>query len=79
MDRHLHHAALPDTVGWRICLSLVVPPLPGFFNTLGAFGQVIYVSRERGLVVVFTANLPNETANSIFQQIIRDYVVPAAQ
>jgi CubicO group peptidase (beta-lactamase class C family) len=55
-----------------------VPDLPGFFNALGAFGQVIYVSRDKGLVIVFTANLPNETANSIFQRLIRDYILPAA-
>ena len=69
----------PTSWGGEYAYHWWVPPLPGFFNTLGAFGQVIYVSRERGLVVVFTANLPNEMANSIFQQIIRDYVVPAAQ
>jgi len=69
----------PTPWGGEYAYHWWVPPLPGFFNTLGAFGQVIYVSRERGLVVVFTANLPNETANSIFQQLIRDYVVPATQ
>ncbi len=51
--------------------------LPGFFNTLGAWGQVIYVSREREVVIVFTAELPNETANQIFQALIAELVVPA--
>lgn len=51
--------------------------LTGFFNTIGAWGQVIYVSRELELVVVFTADMPNETANSEFQTVIRGFVVPA--
>lgn len=55
-----------------------VPTTPtGFFNTLGARGQVIYVSRELELVIVFTADLPDETANSEFQTIIRGFIVPA--
>ncbi|MET0792420.1 MAG: serine hydrolase, partial [Polyangiaceae bacterium] len=54
-----------------------VPGLPGFFNTMGSFGQAIFVSRDLGLVVVFTANLPNETANLDFQRLIRDYVIPS--
>lgn len=51
--------------------------LPGFIHTLGAWGQVIYVNRALELVVVFTAELPNETANSNFQTLLRDYIVPA--
>jgi len=51
--------------------------LPGFFNTLGAWGQVIYVSRELELVVVITADMPNETANSEFKNVIRNFVAPA--
>jgi CubicO group peptidase (beta-lactamase class C family) len=55
-----------------------VPTTPtGFFNTLGARGQVIYVSRELELVIVFTGDLPDETANSEFQTMIRGFIVPA--
>jgi CubicO group peptidase (beta-lactamase class C family) len=55
-----------------------VPTTPtGFFNTLGARGQVIYVNRELELVIVFTADLPDETANSEFQTMIRGFLVPA--
>jgi CubicO group peptidase (beta-lactamase class C family) len=49
----------------------------GFFQTLGARGQVIYVSRDLELVVVFTADLPDETANSEFQVLIRGFIAPA--
>jgi CubicO group peptidase (beta-lactamase class C family) len=48
-----------------------------FFSTLGAFGQLIYVSRELELVVVFTANIPSEVADSTLRALITDYVVPA--
>jgi CubicO group peptidase (beta-lactamase class C family) len=55
-----------------------VPTTPtGFFNTLGARGQVIYVSRELELVIVFTGDLPDETANGEFQTMIRGFIVPA--
>jgi CubicO group peptidase (beta-lactamase class C family) len=54
-----------------------IPDLPSFINTVGAWGQEIFISRDLGVVVVFTANLPNETADSIFEGLIRDYVVPA--
>jgi len=50
---------------------------PGFFNTLGAWGQVIYVSRELELVVVFTGDMPNETANGEFQTLIRGFIAPS--
>jgi CubicO group peptidase (beta-lactamase class C family) len=53
--------------------------LTGFFQTLGARGQVIFVSRELELVIVFTADLPDETANDDFQVLIRGFVVPALQ
>jgi CubicO group peptidase (beta-lactamase class C family) len=53
--------------------------LTGFFQTLGARGQVIFVNRELELVVVFTADLPDETANSEFKTMIRSFVVPAVQ
>jgi CubicO group peptidase (beta-lactamase class C family) len=51
--------------------------VPGFFGTIGAFGQQIFISPGLGLVVVFTADLPSETANTTFQTLIADYVVPA--
>ena len=56
-----------------------VPDLPGFFNALGSFGQMIYVSRERGLVIVFTAYMQNDVAKNNLERLIRDYVLPAAQ
>lgn len=54
-----------------------IPDLPGFINTVGAWGQEIFIGRDLGVVVVFTANLPNEIADSIFEGLIRAYVVPA--
>jgi CubicO group peptidase (beta-lactamase class C family) len=54
-----------------------VPGIPGFFNALGSFGQMIYVSRERGLVIVFTAYMQNDVAKNNLEQLVRDYVVPA--
>jgi CubicO group peptidase (beta-lactamase class C family) len=51
--------------------------VPGFFNTNGAFGQFIFVSRDLGLVVVFTGNLSNETAYTIYEDLLRNYIVPA--
>jgi len=48
-----------------------------FFSTLGAFGQLIYISRELELVVVFTANIPSDVADSTLRALITDYVVPA--
>ena len=56
-----------------------VPGLPGFFNALGSFGQMIYVSRERGLVIVFTAYMQNDVAKNNLERLIRDYVLPATQ
>jgi CubicO group peptidase (beta-lactamase class C family) len=56
-----------------------VPSLPGFFNALGSFGQMIYVSRERGLVIVFTAYMQNDVAKNHLEQLIRDYVLPASE
>lgn len=56
-----------------------VPTLPGFFNALGSFGQMIYVNRERELVVVFTAYLQNDIAKNNLERLIRDYVLPATE
>ena len=54
-----------------------IPSLPGFFNALGSFGQMIYVNRERGLVIVFTAYMQNDVAKNNLEQLVRDYVLPA--
>lgn len=67
----------PTAWGGQYAYHFWVPDLPGFFNTLGAFGQVIYVSRSFELIVVFTAHLPSETADTIFRQLISTYVIPA--
>jgi len=40
---------------------------------------MIDVSRERGLVIVFTAYMQNDVAKNQLEQLIRDYVLPAAQ
>jgi len=56
-----------------------VPNLNGFFNALGSFGQMIYVNRERALVIVFTAYMQNDVAKNNLEQLIRDYVLPATQ
>ena len=56
-----------------------IPDLPGFFGTRGAYGQNIYVSRERGLVVVFTADLPIESADQLLDSLMRDLVIPAVK
>jgi CubicO group peptidase (beta-lactamase class C family) len=56
-----------------------IPNLPGFFNALGSFGQMIYVNRERGLVIVFTAYMQNDVAKNNLERLIRDYVLPATQ
>jgi CubicO group peptidase (beta-lactamase class C family) len=49
----------------------------GFFQTLGARGQVIFVNRELELVIVFTGDIPDETANSEFQVLIRGFIAPS--
>ena len=56
-----------------------IPNLDGFFNALGSFGQMIYVSRERGLVIVFTAYMQNDVAKNNLERLIRDYVLPATE
>jgi CubicO group peptidase (beta-lactamase class C family) len=63
--------------GGKYAYHFWVPDLPGFFNALGAFGQLMYVSRERELVVVFTANIPSDVADSSLRNIIASYVLPA--
>jgi CubicO group peptidase (beta-lactamase class C family) len=51
--------------------------VPGFFNANGAFGQMIFVNRALGLVVVFTGDVPNEIAYEVYEDLLRNYVVPA--
>jgi CubicO group peptidase (beta-lactamase class C family) len=70
-------ARCPTPWGGQYAYHFWVPDLPGFFNTLGAFGQVIYVSQELELVVVFTANMPSETADMNLRGLIADYIVPS--
>lgn len=47
------------------------------FATSGAFGQEIYVFPKERIMVVFTANLPIETAQSTLERIAREYVMGA--
>jgi CubicO group peptidase (beta-lactamase class C family) len=70
-------ARCPTPWGGQYAYHFWVPDLPGFFSTLGAFGQVVYVSRERELVVVFTANMPSEPADTNLRRLISDYIVPS--
>jgi CubicO group peptidase (beta-lactamase class C family) len=67
----------PTPWGGQYGYHFWVPDLPGFFSTLGAFGQLIYVSRDLELVVVFTANMPSDTADNNLRSVIANYVVPA--
>jgi CubicO group peptidase (beta-lactamase class C family) len=54
-----------------------IPNLPGFFCALGLEGQDIYISRELGLVAVFTANLSVSNASLSSEDLLRDFVIPA--
>ena len=54
-----------------------LPSLNDFFVAIGFNGQQIFVSRNYGLVVVFTGNVPSEEANTDYSQLIASYVVPA--
>ena len=49
----------------------------GGFSTQGAFGQSIFVYPDKELVVVFTANLPVETASIQLENIVKSYVLTA--
>ena len=79
LDRRFYDPALLDHRGGQYGYLWWVPELPGFFNALGSFGQMIYVSRERGLVIVFTAYMPNDVAKNDLERLIRDYVLPATR
>lgn len=54
-----------------------VPNLDDFFVSIGMYGQQIFVSRKHGLVIVFTGFLPSAEANSNYQSLIIDYILPA--
>jgi CubicO group peptidase (beta-lactamase class C family) len=56
-----------------------VPNLEDFFVSIGMYGQQIYVSRKHGLVIVFTGYLPSAEANSNYQSLIVDYILPAVK
>ncbi len=51
--------------------------ISGAFNAFGAYGQEIWISPSRDLVVIFTGSLPNDVAETIFETLIRDYVLAA--
>jgi CubicO group peptidase (beta-lactamase class C family) len=70
-------ARAPTPWGGQYAYHFWVPDLPGFISTLGAFGQVIYVSKELELVVVFTVNMPSDFADRTLRGLISTYVVPA--
>ena len=71
-------ARCPTAWGRHYAYHWWVSDVPGFFFALGAFGQTIFVNRDLGLVVVFTANLSSDIAANVYEGLLRDYVVPAA-
>jgi CubicO group peptidase (beta-lactamase class C family) len=70
-------ARCPTAWGHDYAYHWWISNVPGFFNSNGAFGQMIFVSRGLGLVVVFTGNLSNDVAYTIYEDLLRNYVVPA--
>jgi CubicO group peptidase (beta-lactamase class C family) len=54
-----------------------IPGLEDFFAAIGMNGQEIFVSRARGLVIVFTGNVPSSEANSDYSGLVRDFLLPA--
>lgn len=56
-----------------------IPNLPGVFGTRGAYGQDMYVSRELGLVVAFTADLPVDSADTRLDGLMREFILPAVK
>jgi CubicO group peptidase (beta-lactamase class C family) len=54
-----------------------IPKIAGFFGTRGAYGQNIYVNRTLELVVVFTSDLPVESADMTLDKLLSAQVVPA--
>ena len=47
------------------------------FASHGAFGQNIYIYPEKNIVIVYTAGLPVETADSTLLQLTSDFIIPA--
>ena len=56
-----------------------LPYVSDFFVAIGMYGQEIFVSRSKGLVIVFTADLPASEANSDYVSLINDFVIPAVK
>jgi len=54
-----------------------LPSLNDFFVAIGFNGQQIFVSRNYGLVIVFTGDIPSAEANNDYSEIISKYIVPA--
>lgn len=54
-----------------------LPSLNDFFVAIGFNGQQIFVSRNYGLVIVFTGDVPSAEANTDYSEIITKYVIPA--
>jgi CubicO group peptidase (beta-lactamase class C family) len=52
-------------------------PFIGGFAARGYVGQAIYVFPDKELVVVFTANLDNDKASSILDNLISSYILPS--
>ncbi|MFT7560167.1 MAG: CubicO group peptidase (beta-lactamase class C family) [Flavobacteriales bacterium] len=50
-------------------------PTIGGFATQGYMGQNMYVFPDRDLIVVFTANLDGNTADSTLSDLVRDYIL----
>jgi CubicO group peptidase (beta-lactamase class C family) len=54
-----------------------LPNVNDFFVAIGFNGQQIFVSRNYGLVIVFTGDIPSSEANIDYTQIITNYIIPA--
>jgi CubicO group peptidase (beta-lactamase class C family) len=54
-----------------------LPTLNDFFVAIGFNGQQIFVSRNFGLVIVFTGDVPSAEANNDYSEIISKFVIPA--
>ncbi len=66
-----------STWGMQYGYFWFISNIPGFFVAIGAYGQEIFVNRDKGLVIVFTANIPSAEANTDFETVIRNYMLPA--
>ena len=71
------HSSAPDLATPGLDSLVMLSGGTCFFNSNGAFGQMIFVNRGLGLVVVFTGNLSNDVAYNIYEDLLRNYVVPA--